>query len=36
VVNLILTGIVGLIAISLDVVTSTSFVNFGALPPSRW
>jgi putrescine importer len=30
VVNLIVTGIVGLIAIVLDVATSTSFINFGA------
>jgi putrescine importer len=30
VVNLVITGIVGLIAIFLDVATSTSFINFGA------
>lgn len=30
VVNLIFTGLVGLIAIFLDVATSTSFINFGA------
>ena len=30
VVNLIVTGIIGLIAIFLDVATSTSFINFGA------
>ncbi|WP_246255966.1 hypothetical protein [Pseudarthrobacter oxydans] len=28
--NLVVTGIVGLIAIFLDVATSTSFINFGA------
>lgn len=30
VVNLVITGIVGLVAIFLDVATSTSFINFGA------
>ena len=30
VVNLVITGIIGLIAIFLDVATSTSFINFGA------
>lgn len=29
--NMVITGIVGLIAIFLDVATSTSFINFGAL-----
>ncbi|MDN4612274.1 APC family permease [Arthrobacter burdickii] len=30
VVNLVITGIVGLVAVFLDVATSTSFINFGA------